>query len=53
MSAYQTKIENWHSAAIEQLEIDFNEKMSAIIGPNERQQTTRNRNYFEQFKPVL
>jgi hypothetical protein len=23
MSAYQTKIENWHSAAIEQLEIDF------------------------------
>jgi DNA anti-recombination protein RmuC len=26
MSAYQTKIENWHSAAIEQLEIDFNEK---------------------------
>ena len=26
MAAYQTKIENWHAAAIEQLEIDFTDK---------------------------
>jgi hypothetical protein len=26
MASYQTKIENWHTAAIEQLEFDFNEK---------------------------